>query len=224
MSAPVPEAIIFDWDNTLVDTWPTIHDAMNHTLVHFGMDPWTLDETRKRVRQSMRDRFPTLFGEAWQDAADIFYGRYRDIHIKELNPLPGAEDMLKNLHDQNIFMSIVSNKTGEYLRLEAEHLGWDRYLINLIGAGDATRDKPAIDPVHMALSGSGVSPSASVWFVGDANIDLECGLNAGCISVLLREKDPDAGEFDDFPPHHHVKNCKEFNMLAGNAIASFESI
>ena len=224
MSVSAPQAIIFDWDNTLVDTWPTIQDAMNHTLTHFGMEPWSMTETRKRVRKSMRDSFPNLFGEAWHDAADVFYNRYQDIHIKELTPLPGAEDMLENLHGQGIFMSVVSNKLGEYLRQEAEHLGWDRYLVNLIGAGDAEHDKPAIDPIHMSLSGSGISPGTSVWFVGDADIDLECGLSAGCIPVLLREKDPDAGEFDDFPPHHHVKDCYTFNTLACEAIASFESV
>jgi phosphoglycolate phosphatase len=25
----IPRAILFDWDNTLVDTWPLIHTAMN---------------------------------------------------------------------------------------------------------------------------------------------------------------------------------------------------
>ena len=27
-----PRAIVFDWDNTLVDSWPCIHTAMNATL------------------------------------------------------------------------------------------------------------------------------------------------------------------------------------------------
>ena len=28
----LPRAAIFDWDNTLVDTWPVIHESMNATL------------------------------------------------------------------------------------------------------------------------------------------------------------------------------------------------
>ena len=27
-----PKAIVFDWDNTLVDTWPIIHMAINQTM------------------------------------------------------------------------------------------------------------------------------------------------------------------------------------------------
>lgn len=214
-----PKAILFDWDNTLVDTWPTIQDAMNHTLVHFNMDPWSMAETRKRVRKSMRDSFPDLFGEAWHDAADVFYGRYRDIHINQLRPLPGAEDMLKQLHAKSIYMSVVSNKLGDYLRAEVKYLEWGSYLDNLIGAGDAAHDKPASDPVHLALAGSELIPDSSIWFVGDANIDLQCGTLAGCTPILLREEAPSVGEFDDYPPQHHMKNCSEFKDLLSTLLA-----
>ena len=30
-----PKAIIFDWDNTLVNSWPVIADALNYTLETF---------------------------------------------------------------------------------------------------------------------------------------------------------------------------------------------
>ena len=215
---PAPKAIIFDWDNTLVDTWATIHDAMNTTLSHFGNETWTLHEARQKVRKSMRDSFPTLFGKRWHEAAEIFYDRYNTIHMKRLKTLEGAEDMLRSLHSEGIYLAIVSNKLGEYLRLEAKHLGWDAYLKNLVGASDALNDKPADDPIHMALSGSGIKAGGDVWFVGDADIDLECGSNAGCIPVLIREENPNPGEFDAHPPACHVKNNKEFKELVYNSL------
>lgn len=204
-----PKAILFDWDNTLVDSWVIIHEAMNTTLSHFDMDTWSLDDTRGRVRKSMRDSFPALFGERWQDAAEVFYARYREIHVERLSPLPHSEAMLDALRGRGIFMAVVSNKMGEYLRLEANHLGWERYLSNLVGANDATNDKPAIDPVHLALEDSQVPPGPEVWFVGDADIDLECATNAGCTPILVREAAPEPGEFKKFPPVKYVKNCWE---------------
>ena len=48
-----PRAVLFDWDNTLVDTWATIHDAMNTTLTAMGHPTWTFDETRQRVRKAL---------------------------------------------------------------------------------------------------------------------------------------------------------------------------
>ena len=32
MTLPAPKAILFDWDNTLVDSWTVIHHAMTATF------------------------------------------------------------------------------------------------------------------------------------------------------------------------------------------------
>ena len=32
LQLPKPKAVIFDWDNTLVDTWPLIHEAIDKTM------------------------------------------------------------------------------------------------------------------------------------------------------------------------------------------------
>lgn len=202
-----PAAILFDWDNTLIDSWAAIHDAQNHTFAHFGMQTWTLEETRRRVRGSMRDSYPALFGERWQEAGAVFYARFEASHLDSLAPLDGAEAMLAALHEAGFYLGVVSNKKGDYLRKEAARLGWDRYFGRIVGAFDAAEDKPSPVPVHLALAGSDVQPGAEVWFVGDADIDIECAARAGCVSVLLRETAPDVNEFIGYPPVIHVESC-----------------
>jgi phosphoglycolate phosphatase len=71
------------------------------------------------------------------------------------------------------------------LRREVERLGWSELFRSVVGAGDAAADKPACEPVHLALSESGVLPGEQVWFVGDTAVDMECAENSGCIGVLL---------------------------------------
>ena len=34
-----PRAILFDWDNTLVDTWPTIVECYHDTFTALGQTP-----------------------------------------------------------------------------------------------------------------------------------------------------------------------------------------
>ena len=136
-------AIIFDWDNTLIDSWHAILDAQNHTLIAFGLEPWTLEETRQRVRGSMRESFPALFGARWREAGEVFYRRFTERHMQTLQPLPGAAALLEELHGSGLYLAVVSNKKGDYLRKEAAHLGWDRYFGRIVGAFDAARDKPA---------------------------------------------------------------------------------
>lgn len=211
-----PHAIIFDWDNTLIDSWVTIHAALVETFELMGQEPWTYDETRERVRYSMRESFPKLFGDRWEEAAAQFYASFERVHIEHLTPLPGAHDMLHELHGNGLCLAVVSNKTGRYLRTEAEHLTWHRYFHRVVGAGDAARDKPAEDPVHLALEGSDIAAGEAVWFVGDSGVDMEIAHKTGCVPVLLGDADTDRNEFDKFQPKVIFRSCIE---LAGCVIS-----
>src|ERR1051325_8954562 len=111
-----PRAILFDWDNTLVDTWATIHDALNFLMRAMERPEWSLADTKEKVRLSLREAFPMHFGERWEEARDIYLERFRSIHLERLTPLPGREAMLRGLVAQGIFLGVVSNKTGELLR------------------------------------------------------------------------------------------------------------
>ena len=199
-----PRALVFDWDNTLVDTWSQIEKALNHTLVSFGEKPWTKAEVRARVRASARDSFPKLFGERAEAATATFYETFEADHLERLRALPGAEESLKRLRDSGLLLTVVSNKQGRILRLEAEHLGWNGLFHRVVGATDAARDKPSPDPVRLALDGSGVEPGPDVWLVGDTDIDMLCAVNAGCRPVLLRDAPPSEGEFEGAEPALYV--------------------
>lgn len=127
-----PKAVIFDWDNTLVDSWGTIQTALNMTFDDFGLETWTLEQTKQRVARSMRDSFPILFGEdRWEQAKDSFYGHFQSIHLETLMPLAGAHDLLCALRDNGTYIGVVSNKNGDFLRKEADHLGWTPFLARL---------------------------------------------------------------------------------------------
>ncbi|MDJ0896036.1 MAG: HAD family hydrolase [Alphaproteobacteria bacterium] len=182
---PRPRAILWDWDNTLVDNWDTIGDALNATLTAFGHAPWTMDEVRGRVRASMRDSFPKLFGDRWEEAGALFYRTFAERHLETLKPLPGADDALLAASRAGVYQAVVSNKTGRFLRAEAEVLGWSARFGALVGAGDAACDKPAVEPVSLALEPGGIEPGPQIWFVGDNEIDVACARNAGCTAVLV---------------------------------------
>jgi phosphoglycolate phosphatase len=194
-----PRAIIFDWDNTLVDSWGTIHDALNYLMTAMERPLWTIEETRERVRLSLRDAFPAIFGECWEEARQIYMDRFRSIHLERLTPLPEREAMLRGLAAEGHYLAVVSNKTGAVLRSEAAHLGWSELFGAIVGAGDAHTDKPHRAPVELALQPGGIAPGPDVWFVGDTAIDMECALGAGCVPVLLGSAEI-TPEFAQFPP------------------------
>jgi phosphoglycolate phosphatase len=181
---------------------------MNHTLTEMGHEIWSRAEIETRARASLRDSFPILFGEAWPQAEKLFYDHFSAVHLSHLAPLPGAADLLEHLAGRGIYLAVVSNKRGSYLRKEAAYLGWERYFSVLAGAGDAAKDKPARDHVDLALTAAGgLSAGPDVWFVGDTDIDLRCAHQASCIPVLVRQAAPMPDEFGAHPPALHLPDC-----------------
>ena len=119
-----PRAVLFDWDNTLVNTWPTIVECYHDTFMTLGMTPWTAEEVQVGAHGSLRDVFPKLFGSRAGEAEQAFYETFHRIHLERLEPLPGADSLLARCHDAGCYVTVVSNKVGENLRTEMAHLGW----------------------------------------------------------------------------------------------------
>jgi len=211
----LPRAVLFDWDNTLIDNWGCIHAALNAALVAMGQDPWSYQETLVRVRHSLRDSFPRMFGPRWPEAREIFYNHYAGHHLTGVEALPGAAELLARLNALGIYVAVVSNKTGRFLRAEVALLGWEAWFGQLIGAGDAEADKPAEAPVALALTPAGLVPGhfkpEHVWFVGDAAIDMECAHRTGCWPVLVGPGHDEA--LNKYPPALHIPDCTAFSEL-----------
>jgi phosphoglycolate phosphatase len=212
---PRPRAILFDWDNTLVDSWVTIHEALNITMAAMDKPLWSIQETKEKVRLSLRESFPHHFGERWEEARRIYLDKFSAIHLDRLTALPGRGELLERLAGDGIYLGVVSNKTGALLRREADELGWSARFGAIIGAGDAERDKPDAAPVRLALEPSGIGAGETVWFVGDTGVDIECARNSGCVPVLLGGEMPEA-ELAQCAPRLIVSDCFTlFRLIRG---------
>jgi phosphoglycolate phosphatase len=162
----------------------------------------------------LRDTFPVIYGDRWEEAREVYYRAFEAVHLEMLAALPEAEALLQTAKTAGLYMGVVSNKTGKYLRQEAAHLGWGHYFGRLVGAQDAVRDKPAPEPIWLVLEGSSIAAGPDVWFVGDAGIDVECGRAAGCTTILLHGRDAGA-----VIPHRHVPACKGLAELLTQTLA-----
>jgi phosphoglycolate phosphatase len=202
-----PDAVIFDWDDTIVDTWQVVRSAINTTLEAFGHRPWSEDEARKRIGPPARVLFSGLFGEdKWQDADKIYIEAYKAHITAHIRLHDGARETLEKLHAAGIPMAVVSTKRGALLRTEAAQLGLDRFFIRLVGAGDAPADKPDAAAVLFALENTQISPSKKVLFIGDSATDMMTAKNANCTGILIETKPPAEESLAAHQPQHRVKN------------------
>jgi phosphoglycolate phosphatase len=197
---PKPKAVIFDWDDTIVNTWYAALEALNTSFRAMGAPEWSDEEARAKAGASARDMFKSLFGDRWQEADKIYIDTYVQISAEKVRLLEDAEAVLKALHEAEVYLAIVSNKRGALLRKEATHLNLDRYFGRIVGAGDAKADKPDPAHVHMALENSGISAGQDVWFVGDSHTDMLCASNSGCVPILIETKPPPEEQLAKNPP------------------------
>jgi len=201
---PRPALLLYDWDNTLVDGWAAITGALNAALAAFDKPLWTVEDTRNRVRVALRESFPLMFGDRWEDARDIFYTAFQERHLDHVAPLPGVAEALAV--GAAWPQGVVSNKAGPYLRREVAHLGWDSHFSAVIGAGDAAADKPDPAPILMALRQMGYRPGPEVWYIGDTALDMQAARAAGVTSVLIGDALHDGG-VERAAAHIHVRSA-----------------
>jgi phosphoglycolate phosphatase len=195
-----PAVLLYDWDNTLVDGWASITGALNATFTAFGHKLWTVDDTRNRVRVSLRESFPVMFGDQWERARDIFYESFTHQHLDHVSPMAGVPEVLEAGAPWP--QGVVSNKAGAFLRREVIHLGWSGFFGPVIGAGDAIADKPDPAPIHLALSQLDRTADRSVWYMGDTALDMQAARAAGVTAVLIGNADHDGG-VERAAPHLH---------------------
>jgi phosphoglycolate phosphatase len=201
---PHPSLLLYDWDNTLVDGWAGITAALNATFIAFDKPLWTVEDTRNRVRVSLRESFPVMFGDKWEAARDIFYATLTDRHLDHVTPMPGVTEALRigSAWPQGV----VSNKAGDFLRREVTHLGWGAHFGAIVGAGDARADKPDAAPILLALERMGQRPDKSVWYLGDTALDMQAARAAGVTAVLIGNALHDGG-VEQAAPDIHVQSA-----------------
>ena len=113
----------------------------------------------------------------------------------------GAAEALRRLRGAGFVLVIITNQSGiargmltvaDFEKVQArlrELLGGDfiaaTYMCPDGPAGESGRRKPSPAMVHEAARDLGLDLSRS-WFVGDKQIDVQCGLAAGTRTVLVR--------------------------------------
>ena len=216
-----PDVVLFDWDNTLVENWGSIRSALNEALAAYGQPPMTLDQVKHQGRHSARDIFPSLFGEEWRPAREIFLAHLKEYHLAGLSVMPGAEAAMDALGERDVALGIVSNKNRELLRREIDHLGWAGRFASVVGAQDAPADKPDPAPVRLALDTMGIASKKNVWLVGDTDIDMRTAVAAGCLPILVGTAMERPDLFADAKP---VLICADCNELAGFVRSLWDTI
>jgi phosphoglycolate phosphatase len=175
-------AVLFDWDNTLVDTQDNIFNAIKHTIDLMGYSNKTADRNSHESRKSY---MVNLFGDQWKKANKIYQQYLDEACLQNITLNPWVEEMLQILKSHNVYLAIVSNKKNTNLREEVAHFKLDSYFDRIVGSGDTLEDKPSAIPLLFALEESTLPVNReNVFFIGDSITDILCAQSANCLPII----------------------------------------
>ena len=176
------KAVLFDMDGTLLDTLEDLRDSTNHVLRQMGYPERSLEEMRRFVgngaEKQIRRAVPEGTNEEKIMEVLTAYRAYYQDHCQiKTRVYDGLLDMLSELKAKGIKLAVVSNKPDSAVqKLSREYFG-DR-MDFAVGPSDGVRCKPYPDMAETALKALGIAKKDAV-FVGDSEVDVQTGLNAG---------------------------------------------
>ncbi|QGG81103.1 phosphoglycolate phosphatase [Litorivicinus lipolyticus] len=181
------EAVLFDFDGTLVDSVPDLAASVDAVLAEYGQGP----AGEARVRDWVGRGAWNLIHRAFEFAdasqhADAAYLRFESHYQAQCarNPVlyPGVAEGLARIQQQWP-TALVTNKPMQYTTIMLDALDM-RFDVVLGGDSVATK-KPAPDMLQLACQRMGVNPARCVM-VGDSSNDSEAAQALGMPVALTR--------------------------------------
>ena len=183
------KGVIFDLDGTLADTMNDLLTAMNGMLVELGFPERTYGElltfinrgARYFVGKSLPDGSVPDFNDPLVDRALVIYGRhYAKCCLDQTRPFDGVPEAIDELKRAGIKVGVLSNKQDAFVKETVEKL-YPGVFDAIHGQLDLP-EKPNPAPAFAVAEELGVAPGECA-FVGDSDIDIKTGVNAGMLPV-----------------------------------------
>ena len=177
------QAVVFDLDGTLVDSFEDIAAAVNHAIALVGKPPLSLDTIKTKVGHGLRN---LMIGLQSNESEEVIEASVRNVkayyeeHPTDYSYLyPGALETLEQLKGLGIRTAVLSNKADSLVQKIAINLGFASAMDAVWGHREGMPLKPDPASLQTILSELGVSPQ-SCLIVGDATPDRQLAERAGC--------------------------------------------
>jgi len=177
---------IFDMDGTILNTIDDLADSLNVILERYSMPLHTVDQVRFMVGNGI----PKLIERAIPDGRDNpkfdeilkeYIAYYEDHSAIKTRAYDGVVKTVQTLRKAGVKIAVNTNKVeAAALDLVAKYFPACFDIVS--GSRPGLPPKPAPDGVYEILKRAGIdgrSQGQKAVFIGDSDVDLQTGINAG---------------------------------------------
>ncbi|MFH8709585.1 HAD family hydrolase [Streptomyces rubrogriseus] len=178
------DLVIFDNDGVLVDSEPVSNRLLAGYLTELG-HPTSYEDSLRDYMGGAMHRVHDLVLERTgrrlpSDFDDVFHARVFAAFERELEPVPGAVDVLEKLAADGVAYCVASSGSHQRIRTGHRKAGLDRWFDDerIFSSQDVGRGKPAPDLFLHAAARMGVAPERCV-VVEDSPLGVRAAVAAG---------------------------------------------
>lgn len=174
------KTVLFDWDGTLLDSFPAGFHASVTVLRHFG-----IEVDRKRFLETYSPNWYEsyrLLGvpeTEWSNADELWRRTY---HQQTSELFPFAAEMLGRLREAGLALGLVTSGNRERVLHEIDRFSLHGIFSAVVCFEDTHEKKPHPAPLTLGLEQLSASASTAVY-VGDRPEDIVMGRRVGTFTI-----------------------------------------
>jgi N-acetyl-D-muramate 6-phosphate phosphatase len=180
-------AVMFDLDGTLLDTAPDFIAVVNQLLSEQQLPRVAASCIRAGVSHGSKALIKIAFNMDENDPQfEPLRQRLLELYLAHIadftRPFPGIEALLQQLAAHQIPWGIATNKPAAYTLPLLAALDMQPAPMSVICPDHVSRSKPDAESLLLAAQQLKCKPE-EIIYIGDHRRDIECGKNAGCITI-----------------------------------------
>ena len=186
------DAVLFDFDGTLVDSAPDIIAALNRLLGELGHAHVDYHAFRTRAGDGARnllEQVLTRRGASFTNAelpglVERLLAHYYEIMTDNTRPYPAVPDILAEIYQSGMALAVCTNRTKATTDQLLRHFGLTQMFAAVLCADTVTAKKPDARHLFEAMQRLGAAPERTIM-VGDTATDVAAARNAGIKVVAV---------------------------------------
>lgn len=182
------KAVVFDWDNTLVNSQPVMDLALNKTLEKFGLPDWQTTRQKFDPSLSFQDNFPNLFGSGATEAFEDYKKFYAFAVEGLLTKTYYAAELIDYFYQKHVPVTIMTNKNRALFDLDFPLVFDQEDVSRAVCGHEAAADKPNPAHVYKTIEGLIDTPDINpdtLWIIGDDVLDVLSAQNTGARAIRV---------------------------------------
>jgi 2-phosphoglycolate phosphatase len=182
-------AVMFDLDGTLLDTAPDFIVVVNQLLVEQQRPTLAPEVIRAGVSNGSKALIKIAFAidesdEQFEPLRQRLLELYIENNSTYTNPFPGINTLIEQLAAHNIAWGIATNKPSLYTLPLMVEMNMQPPPASVICPDHVSHPKPDPESLFLASRQLGCKPE-EIIFVGDHKRDIDCGRDAGSITIAV---------------------------------------